>query len=210
VPAITCGNPVRSEIAALAAGPSPAPHGRTLLILGGSQGAQTLNQAVLELVRQHRHELADWKIIHQTGPQHAEFVRQAYAELNQTHEVADFFTDLTACYRQAGLVIARAGATTLAELACAGKPMVLVPYPHAADDHQRANAEAFVRQGAAAIVAQQAEAADTASALWRALEPWWYNERLRLRAGDAARSLARPDATARILALLQEASKAAA
>lgn len=107
-------------------------------------------------------------------------------------------------------MISRAGATTLAELTCVGKPMVLVPYPHATDDHQRANAEALLRHGAAAVVQQSASAIETANGLWSALGPWLHDARLRQRIGEAARSLAHPGAAERIVCLLDDALRSAA
>jgi UDP-N-acetylglucosamine--N-acetylmuramyl-(pentapeptide) pyrophosphoryl-undecaprenol N-acetylglucosamine transferase len=211
VPTLLCGNPVRAEIAALLHEPRMIDaESPTLLVLGGSQGADALNAAVLELVRQQRTALAGWTIVHQTGPRQAAAVQAAYATLGQSHVVADFFPNLVEHYRRADIVISRAGATTLAELACAGKPMVLVPYPHAADNHQRANAEAFASQGAAVVVEHAASASDTAAQIGRALSPWQHDATLRQQIGDAARSLARPDAAERVVSLLCETRSSAA
>ena len=210
VPVLICGNPVRQEIARLSAEPPRTASEQTLLVLGGSQGAEPLNDAMVELVRQRHRALAGWKIVHQTGPRQADTVQAAYAALGQPHVVADFFTDLPARYRGAGLAIARAGATTLSELACSGTPMLLVPYPHAADDHQQANAETLARHGAAAVVLQSASPAVTAERLWTSLEPWLNDDALRQQFGLAARALAHPDAAERIVALLQDAVRSAA
>jgi UDP-N-acetylglucosamine--N-acetylmuramyl-(pentapeptide) pyrophosphoryl-undecaprenol N-acetylglucosamine transferase len=210
LPALVCGNPVRSDIARLHSDGCRAQHAPSILVLGGSQGAEALNDAVLELVRRHRDALANWTIIHQTGPRQAEQVRIAYALLGQPHRVAEFFPRLVDHYRQAEIVISRAGATTLAELTCAGKPMVLVPYPHAADDHQRANANILLRHGAAAVVAQSASAGQTAAGLWSAIAPWLVDAALRQRIGQAARSLAHPEAADRVAGLLDEALRTAA
>jgi UDP-N-acetylglucosamine--N-acetylmuramyl-(pentapeptide) pyrophosphoryl-undecaprenol N-acetylglucosamine transferase len=212
IPALPCGNPVRAHIRRLAneCKESESVHDKTLLVLGGSQGAESLNATVVELIRQQRSGLADWTIVHQTGPRQADAIRATYEHLGQRHVVADFFPDVADCYRQADIVISRAGATTLAELACAGKPMVLVPYPHAADNHQLANAKAFARHGAAAVVTQAETDSHMAANLWSAIEPWLANVELRERIGSAARSLARPDAVDRILGLLFETLRIAA
>jgi len=209
VPVLPCGNPVRSEICQLAHD-STGPATQTILVLGGSQGAESLNAAVVEMVCGHPESLADWTVVHQTGPRHVESVRTAYAQAGQRHVVTEFLPDVAEQYRRADIVISRAGATTLSELACAGKPMVLVPYPHAADNHQQANAEVFVRHGAAAIVLQAESSTSTAANLWSALEPWLTDAALRHTIGAAARGLARPDAADRIVRLLLETLRIAA
>jgi UDP-N-acetylglucosamine--N-acetylmuramyl-(pentapeptide) pyrophosphoryl-undecaprenol N-acetylglucosamine transferase len=213
LPALVCGNPVRTDIARLCDRPcvgAGAKEQKSLLVLGGSQGAEALNNAVIELVRRHRAALAGWTIIHQTGPNQMEQVQSAYTAWGQPHLVADFFPRLLDQYRQAELVISRAGATTLAELACVGKPMVLVPYPQATNDHQRANAEAMLRHGAAAMAVQAETAEATAEALWSAIAPWLNDAALRQRIGHAARALAHPEAADRVVGLLDDALRSAA
>ncbi|HUQ68500.1 MAG TPA: undecaprenyldiphospho-muramoylpentapeptide beta-N-acetylglucosaminyltransferase [Planctomycetaceae bacterium] len=212
-PVIVSGNPIRSAVAELfhePLGRSDAAAERTLLVLGGSQGADGLNTALMELVRRHHHELSGWTVIHQTGPRQLDSVRATYRELGQTAVVHDFFEDLTDLYRRADVVISRAGATTMSELACAGKPTVLVPYPHAADNHQRANAESFARQAAAVIVEQASACPETAGRLWSVLEPLLRDPNQRLAMGQAARDIARPDAADRVLDLLLDQQRTAA
>uniref|UniRef100_A0A7C4QM78 UDP-N-acetylglucosamine--N-acetylmuramyl-(pentapeptide) pyrophosphoryl-undecaprenol N-acetylglucosamine transferase n=1 Tax=Schlesneria paludicola TaxID=360056 RepID=A0A7C4QM78_9PLAN len=212
IPALMCGNPVRRAIAELLREP-PEPssvHPPTLLVLGGSQGAEPLNAALIELVRRHHPQLSGWMIAHQTGAKQRSLVESAYAALGQPHVVADFFPDIAAMYRQASLVISRAGGTTLAELACAGKPMLLVPYPHATQQHQQANAEVFAGQGAAAVVQQADTAEVTAERLWSVLETWLSNAALRRRLGQAARTFAHPHAADRVVSLLDDAVRSAA
>jgi UDP-N-acetylglucosamine--N-acetylmuramyl-(pentapeptide) pyrophosphoryl-undecaprenol N-acetylglucosamine transferase len=151
---VVTGNPVRESIAALyqtnaGIGASRPP---TLLVLGGSQGAESLNDAVVELLARRPHSLDGWTVVHQTGEaQHAQMVG-AYRDSGRPHVVQPFFDDMTEWYARATLVISRAGATTLAELACAGCPAVLLPYPHAADNHQKANARVFEAGGAALVI----------------------------------------------------------
>ena len=141
------GNPVREQIAALHANsPLTSPQSvdiiskPTLLILGGSQGADSLNDAVMAAISRLPEMVSDWKLIHQTGPRQVDQIRSMYSNLGLNAQVESFFYDLPQRYASATVVISRAGATTLAELACDGVPMILVPYPHAADDHQRENA----------------------------------------------------------------------
>ncbi|WP_006787163.1 undecaprenyldiphospho-muramoylpentapeptide beta-N-acetylglucosaminyltransferase [Thiorhodospira sibirica] len=150
--AITVGNPVREAIAAL-----PPPEHRfqdregplRLLVLGGSLGALTLNQSVpaaLALLAERR----AYTVIHQTGQRTLAQAQQAYADAGITpQQLSPFIEDMAAAYAWADIVICRAGALTLAELAAAGLGAILVPYPHAVDDHQRHNAQYLVDAGAA-------------------------------------------------------------
>lgn len=207
------GNPVRAEIAALldrssvvsvvttaekipAENSSTAP--RELLILGGSQGADSLNAAVFAALPKLAAALSDWKIVHQTGPRDVEKARRVYEELGLTAEVAPFFHEMSALYRRASLVISRSGATTLAELACAGTAMVLLPYPFAADDHQRANAQVFLDQHAALIVKHVEPPQRTADQLEAALRALLDDPDRRIAMGRAATELAHPRAAEQI------------
>jgi len=150
------GNPVRRAIAELATDASfPQPTGlRTLLVLGGSQGAHSINEVLLHLAEHHSECLDGWRIVHQTGQQDADRMREEYERLGIEAVVGPFFDDMLSQYRAAELVVSRAGGTTLSELACAGLSAVLVPYPHAKDDHQTANANVYADSGAAVIVQQ--------------------------------------------------------
>ena len=211
--ATVTGNPVRAEIAALldrssvvsvvttaekipAENSSTAP--RELLILGGSQGADSLNAAVFAALPKLAAALSDWKIVHQTGPRDVEKARRVYEELGLTAEVAPFFHEMSALYRRASLVISRSGATTLAELACAGTAMVLLPYPFAADDHQRANAQVFLDQHAALIVKHVEPPQRTADQLEAALRSLLDDPDRRIAMGRAATELAHPCAAEQI------------
>ncbi|MBX3440546.1 MAG: undecaprenyldiphospho-muramoylpentapeptide beta-N-acetylglucosaminyltransferase [Planctomycetaceae bacterium] len=146
------GNPVRRDIAQLSPGRN-TPNGQTLLVLGGSQGAQQINDLMMELIRGSGSLLEGWRIMHQTGTRDLERVRALYAEYKIDARAAAFFPDLPDLYGQADLVISRAGGTTLSELACAGLPAILAPYPGAADDHQWYNAVLFQEAGAAVMLA---------------------------------------------------------
>lgn len=195
------GNPVRQSIAELGQSQG-VDDGRILLVLGGSQGAESLNQAVRAWVAEQRELLNGWTIWHQTGPrQHSEIAAE-YDRLGIAAEVAPFWSDLPERYAAAGIVVSRAGATTIAELLCAGKPMVLLPYPHAADDHQRANAGSLVQAGAAEVVEHATDAKDTVRRLAKALTPLLYDPERRQRLAIAARALARPEAAQSVVDLL--------
>ncbi len=187
--AVSVGNPVRESIAAL---PSPAERlaGRAarprLLVLGGSQGALALNRRVPEALAL----LDDGErpeVWHQAGGQLHETAAVAYQEAGVTARLTPFIEDMAAAYGWADLVLCRAGALTVAELAAAGIGAILVPFPFAVDDHQTANAR-FLEQGGAARVIQQAElSAETLAMSLREL----LGDRQRLLAmAEAARRLA--------------------
>jgi UDP-N-acetylglucosamine--N-acetylmuramyl-(pentapeptide) pyrophosphoryl-undecaprenol N-acetylglucosamine transferase len=190
------GNPVRASIAALSA-PAMRYAGREgplhLLVLGGSQGAQSLNTALPEVLRRRGARL-DVTVRHQCGVRHFDKARAAYLAAGIDADVVPFEDDMAAAYAWADLVICRSGALTLAELEAAGVPAILVPYPHAVDDHQTRNAEALVAAGAARLVA---EGDDFVKRLGTAFEE--IGDRTRLLAmAKAARTLAKPDAASRI------------
>jgi UDP-N-acetylglucosamine--N-acetylmuramyl-(pentapeptide) pyrophosphoryl-undecaprenol N-acetylglucosamine transferase len=128
---------------------------QTLLVFGGSRGARAINQAMVEalpLLDEFRDRL---DIVHQTGADDLETVRKGYHDAGwQGAEVVPFINDMAAAYARAHLVVCRAGATTLAELTVCGRPAILIPYPHAAADHQTANARALTRKGAGLMLAQ--------------------------------------------------------
>jgi len=189
--AVVTGNPVRAAIAGLGEAP-------TLLVLGGSQGSTAVNDAVLVAAERLRDRLREWEIVHQCGPHDGDRIVAAYRGLELAHVVQPFFDDLPQRYRSAGIAVSRAGATTLAELACAGIPAVLMPYPHAVHNHQLRNAEAFAAAGAACIVRQQRSAEESGQQLAAALQPLLCNAGLRRRCAAAMRRLAVPDAAANV------------
>lgn len=150
------GNPVRREIAGL-----PAPAVRFarrgegpvhVLVVGGSQGARVLNETLPEAIAALPRELRPL-LRHQAGKS-MDVANARYAECGVTAEVTAFIDDMAAAYEWADLVVARAGALTIAELEAAGVGAILVPYPHAIDDHQTKNAEHFARQGAGVLIAE--------------------------------------------------------
>ncbi len=122
-----------------------------LLVFGGSQGARQINEAMIEAAPSF--DPAALEIFHQTGDSDRERVAQAYTDAGLGAEVVAFETDMPARYRWADVALCRSGALTVAELAMAGLPSLLVPYPFAADDHQRANARALEEAGAARLLA---------------------------------------------------------
>jgi UDP-N-acetylglucosamine--N-acetylmuramyl-(pentapeptide) pyrophosphoryl-undecaprenol N-acetylglucosamine transferase len=191
---LVTGNPVLSKIAVLADAAATGERDRTLLVLGGSQGSAALNEAFVSCVERRPEIFADWRIVHQTGRRDIETMRTRYASLKQEVHLAPFFDDLAVHYRNAGLAVARAGALTLSELACAGVPAVLVPYRKAVRNHQRLNAYAFEHVGAARIVRQSVDPAVTCARLDEELRQLLPNDGSRGRMARAIRSLARPEA----------------
>jgi UDP-N-acetylglucosamine--N-acetylmuramyl-(pentapeptide) pyrophosphoryl-undecaprenol N-acetylglucosamine transferase len=196
------GNPVRSDIVALAneqradAVPADARAARTgplrLLVVGGSLGAQALNERVpqaLALLPAERRP----RVVHQSGRQHLDALRANYAAAGVEAEVRDYIEDMAAAWRDCDFAICRAGAMTVAELACAGVPALLVPFPHAVDDHQTGNAEFLSDAGAAWLIQQKDLSAEKLAALIGGLG------RATLAAmSDKARALAKPDATRQV------------
>ena len=193
------GTPVREEICQVgtteprqADGSCSAGDGRLhLLVFGGSQGAHRINQAMLQAAPWLAVQQERLCLVHQTGEADYAEVAQAYAQAGLQAEVQPFLHDMAERYRWADLVLCRAGASTLAELTACGKPAILVPYPYAADDHQRHNALALQRQGAAQVIL---DADLTGARLYEAVEPLlWKPELLRQQAAHSRR-LGRPQA----------------
>jgi UDP-N-acetylglucosamine--N-acetylmuramyl-(pentapeptide) pyrophosphoryl-undecaprenol N-acetylglucosamine transferase len=188
------GNPVRAEIAALHGRPHDATARRTLLILGGSQGAHSLNGLVAGCVADNADLLRGWTILHQTGAADHPAIAARYAALPIQAAATPFIDDIAAAYQSTTLVVSRAGATTLAELACCGLPALLLPHRHAVRDHQRRNAELFSQRGAADIVLETGSSAHDGAVLARSLRHLLTATERHSEMSAAMRRLARPDA----------------
>ena len=203
------GNPVRPEFFEEAhEQPISPPGAARVLIFGGSQGARAINLAAVEAAPRLAAAADRPVITHQTGEGDLEMVRDGYARAGLQARVEAFLYHMDVEMKAADLVISRAGATTLAELAAAGRPSILVPLPTATDDHQRKNAEAFVRHGAAVMVDQRRLNGERFATELLAL----VNDGTRRRQlAAAARRLAKPDAAKaivdRILALAGAAGR---
>lgn len=209
--AIVTGNPIRRELrepvdrqaAAQRFGLDPAK--RTLLVMGGSQGAAALNLAVAEALGLLG-DCADWlQAIHATGQPTFEPVRAAYMTSGLRHCVKPFFQDMASAYAAADFVLCRAGGTSLAEIAAAGLPAALVPLPIAAEDHQRENARILERAGAAVLVDQKDLTPHAVADLVRS---HLGDERRREKMAAASLALGRSDAAGsvaeRLLAMMEE------
>ncbi|MBA2493483.1 MAG: undecaprenyldiphospho-muramoylpentapeptide beta-N-acetylglucosaminyltransferase [Acidobacteria bacterium] len=151
---VVTGNPVRREFFDI----QPKARGEkiNLLIFGGSQGARAINTAMVDALGNLQNYKDKLQITHQTGELDFETVRRSYAENDwQTADIRRYISDMVSQFAETDLIICRAGATTCAEVAAAGKAALMIPLPTAADDHQRKNAEALVNQGAARMILQK-------------------------------------------------------
>lgn len=186
------GNPVRVEITQMEA-PEKRFLGRQgelqLLVVGGSLGAQILNTVVPQALKLMPENLRPL-VVHQTGAVHLKSVEKIYADLALSGEVLAFIDDMAKRYATCDLVLCRAGALTIAELSAAGVASILVPYPHAVDDHQTSNAKFLSNDGAAVLVPQNELTAQKLAELLTQLT----REKL-LTMAITARSLAKPEAT---------------
>jgi UDP-N-acetylglucosamine--N-acetylmuramyl-(pentapeptide) pyrophosphoryl-undecaprenol N-acetylglucosamine transferase len=193
---VLTGNPVRGGFAALPRKDHREP--LTLLAFGGSQGSRVLNRALVEALP-HLPGEERLAIVHQTGPAMRNDVEAAYRAAGRGAEVVAFLDDMEERFAAADLVLARSGATTCAELTVAGRAAILVPFALAADDHQRTNARALERAGAAVMLEEKDLSGAALAAAVRAL----VDEPARIAAmEEAARRVGRPDAAARVADLL--------
>ncbi|MFZ0139097.1 MAG: undecaprenyldiphospho-muramoylpentapeptide beta-N-acetylglucosaminyltransferase [Candidatus Sulfotelmatobacter sp.] len=189
------GVPVRQAFFGIPAKRGGAP---TLLVFGGSQGAHAINEAMIRCLPELLRQAPGIHIIHQTGERDYNDALAAYRGWGESVEVFKFIEDMPAAFVRADLVVCRSGASTVAEITAAGKPAIFVPFPRAADDHQRVNAEALARVGAAVVVEESK------------LEGVWLAETIAALLGDprrlqvmsaAARGLAHPNAARDIAAM---------
>jgi UDP-N-acetylglucosamine--N-acetylmuramyl-(pentapeptide) pyrophosphoryl-undecaprenol N-acetylglucosamine transferase len=194
---VVTGNPVRREIAAVAAARAwPAGRPVHVLIVGGSQGSEFLNREVPALLAAVRDRGVALQVRHQVGKQDGAPVKATYAAAGIEADVETFIDDMAAAYAWADVAITRSGSGTVAELAAAALPALLVPFPFAAGDHQAANAAAFCRGGAGHWVRQGAwqlaPLAAWLAGLLASPEAWQA-------ASDAARAVALPDAAVAVV-----------
>ena len=195
------GNPVRSEIAAISAPEAryAAHSGRLrMLVIGGSLGARVLNEVVpqaLALAPEDARPL----VTHQSGIAHIDALRESYRKAGVVAELLPFIDDMAEHYAAADVVVCRAGASTVAELAAAGVASVLVPYPHAVDDHQTHNARYLAERGAAVLIPEREFTADR---LARLLGEFTRDKLLAM--AQAARAAGKPEATRAVAQVCME------
>ncbi len=192
------GNPVRADLLPVRESVYQPQSPRRLFVFGGSQGARAINEAMMQLAP--RFKELNLKVRHQTGEADQQRVRDAYLAAGVTDStVSAFIDDMASAYRDADLVVCRAGATSIAELTVVGRPSILIPFPGATDDHQTANAKALEQTGACIHVAQSPTLADELGKLLAELD----DDRLNAMA-KAAHEVGRPHAASAIADALEE------
>ena len=200
------GIPVREEFFRLRPRPMDAPP--HLLVFGGSQGARALNAVMPQIAASLLEAVPGLTILHQAGARHAESTLAAYEASGAPRkrwQVHAFMDDMPRRFEAADLVLARSGASTVAELAAAGKPSLLIPFPQAADDHQRKNAEALVEVGAARMMLEKEL---TPEGLRETVIRMMGDRAGLERMGEQARTMAHPDATRRIAEMVRRIMRA--
>lgn len=199
----TTGNPVRAELVyqgqALTELSPPSAQRLKVLVVGGSLGAVALNDNVLAAMQQMPEEQRP-ELWHQVGARNIDTMQAAYAQAQVDARVCAFIDDMNAAYRWADLVVCRSGALTVAEIAAAAKAAIFVPYPHAVDDHQTANARYLVDANAARLIPQSQLQADVLVQCWRQFDQ---DRALLARMSEAARGQARVTATVNVANYLE-------
>lgn len=198
------GVPVRAEFFSLADlrnqdGSLDGPP--TLLVFGGSQGAHAINQAITVAIPEVLRQIPRVRVIHQTGERDYNDVQAAYARAGISAEVSAFIDNMPQAFAEADLLVCRSGASTVAEATAAGKPAVFIPFPQAADDHQRRNAEAIVNGGAAVLIPQ---AELTPDRLAQTLTELLSNPQRLKGMSERAKSLSHVDAAGRMARMVAE------
>jgi UDP-N-acetylglucosamine--N-acetylmuramyl-(pentapeptide) pyrophosphoryl-undecaprenol N-acetylglucosamine transferase len=206
-PCRTLGCPIRAEFAGVDAAAGRQRFGLAadrplLLVTGASQGARTINEALVRVWPIFRAKCPDWQLLHLTGPADEAMVRTAYAAAGAPATVLAFTHEMALALAAADVVIARAGASTLAELTTLGRPGILLPYPYHKDRHQHANAQVLVDAGAALLIEDRLAPEQNAPALAAALERVALAETRQEMAAAAGR-LGRPQAAADVAGWLQ-------
>jgi len=198
------GNPVRTEITSANRIDSSKqfdidPQKDTLLVLGGSSGAKAINTTILNLVREN-YIPDDWQIIWQTGKSDYEFIKSSISEDERRIKTIAFIEDMPAAYAVSDLVISRAGAMALSEIAAAGLPSILIPYPYATGDHQTLNAKTLEESGAAVVIPER----ETNHRLEGVLNDLINSTARRRSMSDSARRMGKPQAAKTIARTILE------
>jgi UDP-N-acetylglucosamine--N-acetylmuramyl-(pentapeptide) pyrophosphoryl-undecaprenol N-acetylglucosamine transferase len=199
----TTGNPVRAELFQSEPRAPLAQRQPRLLVLGGSLGAEPLNKLLPQALALVAPQLRP-QVFHQAGKQHAQITAERYREVAVEAEVAPFIQDMAKAYAEADLVVCRAGALTVSELAAAGLPAFLLPLPHAIDDHQTRNAAYLANAGAAVLLPQRST--DAAKLAAQLTEVLMHPVQLNTMAATARR-LAKPEATQSVVDICLEVAR---
>ncbi|NOZ40820.1 MAG: UDP-N-acetylglucosamine--N-acetylmuramyl-(pentapeptide) pyrophosphoryl-undecaprenol N-acetylglucosamine transferase [Planctomycetes bacterium] len=177
---------------------------KRLVVLGGAGGARSLNESMPGALKRMSDCLADWHIVHQTGEGQLQETESRYQRCGVDALAVTFIDEIASLLFESDLVVCRSGGTTLAELALAGVPAVLVPYPDAADDHQIANAKVFTAAGASRLIDEASQSGTLETALARELTPLLVEETQRHEMSLRMQSLARPEAAAEIAGAIHQ------
>ncbi len=200
------GCPIRSQISKTPNKPEALarlgldPMLATLVVTGASLGAQTINEAVLTLMKDIT--LSGWQILHLSGSDHAATVREGYRDVKVPARVIDFTPAMADVWAVADLAISRSGASSCAELTVTGTPAILMPYPYHKDLHQRANARVLADAGAAVLIDDDKDRKKNAAKLRPVLESLLHDANKRAAMSESARSIGRPDAADAVAAVL--------
>jgi UDP-N-acetylglucosamine--N-acetylmuramyl-(pentapeptide) pyrophosphoryl-undecaprenol N-acetylglucosamine transferase len=202
--AVHVGNPVRGAVLAVEGATyiEPGPHAMGLLVIGGSQGAGAFARVMPEALALLAPELrARLRLSQQVRPEDMDRVRAAYERMGLEAELRGFFDDLALRLAEASLVVSRAGASSIADISVVGRPAVLIPYPHATDDHQAANAAGLVSAGGAFMIREEEL---TAEALARHIAAILSDPEGASAMARASRGQGRPDAVEHLAALVED------
>ena len=178
----------------------------TLVVTGASQGAQTINEAILRVLPEINRQ--GWQILHLAGRDHGKTVESVYRQRSMEARVIDFTPDMADVWSAADLAVARSGASTCAELTACGVPSILMPYPFHKDLHQRANAKVLADANAAVLLDDEKEADKNAAKLKPLLEALLYDANRRTTMAQAAKALGRPDAAKAVAEILRQLTAA--
>jgi UDP-N-acetylglucosamine--N-acetylmuramyl-(pentapeptide) pyrophosphoryl-undecaprenol N-acetylglucosamine transferase len=185
------GNPIREELLEERAEDNKRNERFTVLVAGGSLGARAINRACVDALEILKARSRDLHVIHQSGETDYENVLEAYAQKGLQGNVVPFIQDMADAYHRADMVVSRAGATTVSELAALGKPSLLIPYPYAANRHQETNAQILVRTGGAEMILEKDLTGDRLATL---LTKYMDDRTALEKMGKGAREAGRPDA----------------
>ncbi len=199
------GNPVRAAFAEGLSAAGAKKEGRRILIFGGSQGAAAINRTVVAMLPLLQNIKEGFRIVHQTGENDCDMVRDAYKKHGIVAQVLPFIVDMVSAYAVSDLIICRAGATSLAEITAAGRASILIPFPWAANDHQTQNAKAMVEAGAAIMIAERDLSPEK---LFERVETLLADERKLKEMEQQSKKLGRLDAAAKIVDACLELAKA--
>jgi len=204
--ALVVGNPLRSDIVALETEiPEQPTSTKKVLVIGGSLGAQVLNETVPQAMNQIK--VQNINVWHQTGAGNEEKVQESYDKYGLSDDkvkVSEFIDDMSTAYQWADVVICRAGALTVSELAMAAKPAIFIPLPHAVDDHQTKNAMYLVSKGAAKLISQTEFNGTTLAQMLNSL---FSSDKVIQSMSKAAHDAAHADATIRVANICKELAK---